>query len=105
MEEKHTEIKEQTIVFDLDGSKKDAGLKDQSSSLGSQSGSSKESKKPTCIIILGMAGSGKTTFVQRLASHLHSKAKDRRKLPYVINLDPACMEVSNGIIKIVWCIY
>jgi len=93
MEEKHTEIKEQTIVFDLDGSKKDAALKDQSSSLGSPSGSSKESKKPTCIIILGMAGSGKTTFVQRLASHIHSKAKDRRKLPYVINLDPACMEV------------
>ena len=103
MEEKNTEIKEQTIVFDLDGSKKGEADKDQSS-LGSQSGSSKESKKPTCIIILGMAGSGKTTFVQRLASHLHSKAKDRRKLPYVINLDPACMEVRNSIIKIVWCI-
>jgi len=29
--------------------------------------------KPTCVIILGMAGSGKTTFVQRLASHLHTR--------------------------------
>jgi len=40
-----------------------------------------------------MAGSGKTTFVQRLASHLHMKAKSSNKVPYVINLDPACMEV------------
>ena len=27
--------------------------------------------KPTCVIVLGMAGSGKTTFVQRLTSELH----------------------------------
>ncbi|CAD1479580.1 unnamed protein product, partial [Heterotrigona itama] len=45
-------------------------------------------KKPTCIIILGMAGSGKTTFVQRLVSILYNVGK-----PYVINLDPACREV------------
>nr|CAD2191824.1 unnamed protein product [Meloidogyne enterolobii] len=32
-----------------------------------------------------MAGSGKTTFVQRLTSHLHSK----KTFPYLINLDPA----------------
>ena len=36
-----------------------------------------------------MAGSGKTTFVQRLTSHLTAKGK----APYVINLDPACREV------------
>merc|ERR1719158_2420343 len=36
-----------------------------------------------------MAGSGKTTFVQRLTSHLHSKGSP----PYVVNLDPACREV------------
>ncbi|XP_076646967.1 GPN-loop GTPase 1 [Halictus rubicundus] len=45
-------------------------------------------KKPTCIIVLGMAGSGKTTFVQRLVSILYNVGK-----PYVINLDPACKEV------------
>ncbi|XP_068975688.1 GPN-loop GTPase 1 [Bombus flavifrons] len=49
---------------------------------------SKKEKKPTCIIILGMAGSGKTTFVQRLVSVLYKTGK-----PYVINLDPACREV------------
>ena len=49
---------------------------------------SNKSKKPCCIIILGMAGSGKTTFVKRIVSELFKKKK-----PYVINLDPACMEV------------
>ena len=46
-------------------------------------------KKPVCLIVLGMAGSGKTTFVQQLTSLLHS----RKKPPYVVNLDPACREV------------
>uniref|UniRef100_A0A673MFB3 GPN-loop GTPase n=1 Tax=Sinocyclocheilus rhinocerous TaxID=307959 RepID=A0A673MFB3_9TELE len=36
-----------------------------------------------------MAGSGKTTFVQRLTVYLHSK----KTPPYVINLDPAVHEV------------
>lgn len=45
-------------------------------------------KKPICIITLGMAGSGKTTLVQQLVSHLYERTK-----PYVINLDPACNEV------------
>ena len=46
-------------------------------------------KKPTCIIVLGMAGSGKTTFVQRLTSELYRKNTP----PYVVNLDPACRDV------------
>lgn len=46
-------------------------------------------KKPVCLIVLGMAGSGKTTFVQQLTCRLHTKNKP----PYVINLDPACKEV------------
>jgi GTPase SAR1 family protein len=57
---------------------------------------SKEGPKPTCIIVLGMAGSGKTTFVQRLVGHLHAKKTknpEKFKPPYVINLDPACIEV------------
>lgn len=41
--------------------------------------------EPVAIVCVGMAGSGKTTFMQRINSHLHSK-KDP---PYVINLDPA----------------
>ncbi|XP_013062198.2 GPN-loop GTPase 1-like [Biomphalaria glabrata] len=45
--------------------------------------------KPTCIIVLGMAGSGKTSFVQRLTHHLHAK----KIPPYVINLDPAVLDV------------
>ncbi|KAF7417967.1 hypothetical protein HZH68_000620 [Vespula germanica] len=49
---------------------------------------STQRKKPTCIIVLGMAGSGKTTFVQRIVSTLYNIKK-----PYVINLDPACKEV------------
>lgn len=50
------------------------------------SGSSCETKQkePLCIIVLGMAGSGKTSFVKRLDSHLNI-----RKPHYVINLDPA----------------
>lgn len=44
---------------------------------------------PTCVIVLGMAGSGKTTWVQRLTAHLHTV----KKPPYVVNLDPACSEV------------
>ena len=47
-------------------------------------------KKPVCLIVLGMAGSGKTTFVQQLVSKLHMK----KNAPYVINLDPACREVA-----------
>ena len=67
--------------------------------------------KPTCVICLGMAGTGKTTFIQvllvmshtaftcgylvlmlitqRLTAHLHSVNSP----PYVINLDPAVHHV------------
>jgi GPN-loop GTPase len=46
-------------------------------------------KKPTVIIAIGMAGSGKSTFVQRLNSHLHAK----NNAPYIVNLDPAVTHV------------
>ncbi|XP_053952283.1 GPN-loop GTPase 1 [Anastrepha ludens] len=42
---------------------------------------------PICLIVLGMAGSGKTTFVQKLTQLTFNHFK-----PYVINLDPACRE-------------
>merc|ERR1719228_2230783 len=60
-----------------------------SSSMDSTSIKANDLTKPCCIIVLGMAGSGKTTFVQRLTSHLHSKGSP----PYVVNLDPVCREV------------
>ncbi|PAV89625.1 hypothetical protein WR25_16670 [Diploscapter pachys] len=44
---------------------------------------------PPSVIVLGMAGSGKTSFVQRLTAHLHAN----KTPPYVINLDPACNKV------------
>lgn len=48
----------------------------------------KEEHKPTCIIVMGMAGSGKTTFVKRLISYLGEKDKKS----YNINLDPAVIQ-------------
>lgn len=45
------------------------------------------------VICIGMAGSGKTTFMQRLNSHIRSEAK---KPPYVMNLDPAVQKVPYG---------
>jgi GTPase SAR1 family protein len=48
-----------------------------------------ESNKPVCLIVIGMAGAGKTSFVSRLNTFLHTKQTS----PYVINLDPACHEV------------
>ncbi|CAF4755374.1 unnamed protein product [Pieris macdunnoughi] len=47
-----------------------------------------EAKKPVCLIILGMAGAGKTSFTRRLAGKVINGAR-----PYLINLDPACREV------------
>ena len=41
--------------------------------------------KPTCLLTIGMAGTGKTTLMQRINSYLSSKRSPR----YCINLDPA----------------
>ena len=46
-------------------------------------------KRPTVILVLGMAGSGKTTFVQRLQTELKS-AGNRI---YTLNLDPAVVKL------------
>ncbi|CEP15342.1 hypothetical protein [Parasitella parasitica] len=45
----------------------------------------KEKNQPPVILCIGMAGSGKTTFMQRINAHLHEK----KTPPYVLNLDPA----------------
>jgi len=44
---------------------------------------------PVSIVCVGMAGSGKTTFMQRINSHLHGKGTP----PYLLNLDPAVRKV------------
>ena len=44
---------------------------------------------PTIAIIIGMAGSGKTTLMQRINAHVH-----QYKVPsYIVNLDPAVYEI------------
>lgn len=42
---------------------------------------------PVCLLVLGMAGSGKTEFVKKLTQYNYDSLK-----PYTINLDPACKE-------------
>ncbi|KAF5375902.1 hypothetical protein D9615_008165 [Tricholomella constricta] len=52
---------------------------------------STEKKKAIAIITIGMAGAGKSTFVQRINSYLHSQ--DPPSPPYILNLDPAVTHV------------
>lgn len=44
-----------------------------------------QQRKGVALIVLGMAGAGKTSFMQRLNAHLHQK----KRPCYVVNLDPA----------------
>ncbi|KAL2520066.1 P-loop containing nucleoside triphosphate hydrolase superfamily protein [Forsythia ovata] len=54
--------------------------------------SSNFKKKPVIIIVVGMAGSGKTTFLNRLVCHtMASNVKG-----YVMNLDPAVLTLPYG---------
>lgn len=63
---------------------------DQGGMVGAQDVAALQSlSQPVCIIVLGMAGTGKTTLINRLTSHLYSQGTP----PYVMNLDPACKEV------------
>ncbi|KZT03061.1 XPA-binding protein 1 [Laetiporus sulphureus 93-53] len=50
-----------------------------------------EKKKPVVIMTIGMAGAGKTTFVQRINSYLHSL--EPPSPPYILNLDPAVTNI------------
>ncbi|ETW07858.1 hypothetical protein, variant [Aphanomyces invadans] len=49
---------------------------------------------PTTLLVIGMAGSGKTTFMHRLAAHAAEKQKESRQ--YVVNLDPAVKTIPYG---------
>ncbi|KAH8105343.1 XPA-binding protein 1 [Cristinia sonorae] len=55
----------------------------------SSTGGAEEKKKPMVIITIGMAGAGKSTFVQQINSYLHA----RDSPPYILNLDPAVANV------------
>ncbi|CAJ0846253.1 17509_t:CDS:10 [Entrophospora sp. SA101] len=55
----------------------------------STSTNSNNEKQPTILLCIGMAGSGKTTLMQRLNAYLHSI----KKSPYIINLDPAVTQL------------
>jgi GPN-loop GTPase len=51
--------------------------------------SKKEHDRPKTVIVMGMAGSGKTTLMRRLCSYLNEL-----KIPlYAMNLDPAVLQV------------
>jgi len=51
-----------------------------------------DKNKPIVCIVIGMAGSGKTTFMQRLNAHVH-----QFNIPsYLINLDPAVSHLPFG---------
>jgi GTPase SAR1 family protein len=45
-----------------------------------------ESKKPHCLIVLGMAGSGKSSFIRRFKASFAST--------YCVNLDPAVAKLA-----------
>lgn len=47
-------------------------------------------QQPVCVIILGMAGSGKSSLCSKLVQHLFGKNTP----PYVVNCDPACKNMD-----------
>eukprot|EP01027_Heterolobosea_sp_BB2_P013758 GEZU01019807.1.p1 GENE.GEZU01019807.1~~GEZU01019807.1.p1 ORF type:complete len:318 (-),score=75.20 GEZU01019807.1:31-984(-) len=66
-----------------------SGLSLDSTSNNNDNNANQEEKKPICCIVIGMAGSGKTTLMQRLSTH----AFENGISAYTINLDPAVNEV------------
>uniref|UniRef100_A0A1J3F1Y4 GPN-loop GTPase n=1 Tax=Noccaea caerulescens TaxID=107243 RepID=A0A1J3F1Y4_NOCCA len=56
------------------------------------SSSSNFKKKPIIIIVVGMAGSGKTSFLNRLVCQTY----ESKKCGYVLNLDPAVLALPFG---------
>jgi len=51
-----------------------------------------DEKAPFCCIVIGMAGSGKSTFISQLEKQAGRRSEE--KLPYITNLDPAVTNVS-----------
>ncbi|XP_058201372.1 GPN-loop GTPase QQT2-like isoform X1 [Rhododendron vialii] len=83
-----------TMQMDSEGSSSTAkdDIAKSMENLGIENSSSSFKKKPVIIIVVGMAGSGKTTFLNRLVCH--TQASNIRG--YVMNLDPAVLTLPFG---------
>ncbi|KAG5559806.1 hypothetical protein RHGRI_003185 [Rhododendron griersonianum] len=83
-----------TMQMDSEGSSSTAkdDIAKSMENLGIENSSSSFKKKPVIIIVVGMAGSGKTTFLNRLVCH--TQASNIRG--YVMNLDPAVLTLPYG---------
>lgn len=75
-----------------EGKGKGEELADSIGSLSIGPGRTNFKKKPVIIIVIGMAGTGKTTFMHRLVCH--TQASNMKG--YVLNLDPAVMTLPFG---------
>lgn len=75
-----------------EGKGKGKELADSIGSLSIGPGRTNFKKKPVIIIVIGMAGTGKTTFMHRLVCH--TQASNMKG--YVLNLDPAVMTLPFG---------
>jgi len=49
-------------------------------------------KSPMCLLVIGMAGSGKTTFINQLEKQTTNL--ENNKLPFIVNLDPAVSSLN-----------
>uniref|UniRef100_A0A8I6WS56 GPN-loop GTPase n=1 Tax=Hordeum vulgare subsp. vulgare TaxID=112509 RepID=A0A8I6WS56_HORVV len=78
---------------DAEGKGKDEELAESIGSLSIAPGRTNFKKKPVIILVTGMAGTGKTTFMHRLVCHLLASTNMRG---YVLNLDPAVMTLPFG---------
>ncbi|EEE58936.1 hypothetical protein OsJ_10603 [Oryza sativa Japonica Group] len=80
------------VPTDAKGKGKSEELADSIGSLSIGPERTNFKKKPVIIIVIGMAGTGKTTFMHRLVCH--TQASNMRG--YVLNLDPAVMTLPFG---------
>eukprot|EP00123_Amoebidium_parasiticum_P016529 comp23478_c0_seq2/m.39252 comp23478_c0_seq2/g.39252 ORF comp23478_c0_seq2/g.39252 comp23478_c0_seq2/m.39252 type:complete len:346 (-) comp23478_c0_seq2:451-1488(-) len=60
--------------------------------MASTSGTAEAAGKPPVVLLIGMAGAGKTTLMQRINAY----AREQGQLPYTINLDPAVKTLPYG---------
>ncbi|KAG9452458.1 hypothetical protein H6P81_005362 [Aristolochia fimbriata] len=77
---------------ELSKSMSNLSIGDSSESVAQATSSFSFRRKPVIIIVVGMAGSGKTTFLHRLV--YHTQISNMRG--YVLNLDPAVMTLPFG---------
>ena len=65
-------------------------MDDPSSCSASRAKEKTSFKKPIVCLVIGMAGSGKTTLMRQVTDHM--VANDMR--PYIMNLDPAVLDAD-----------